>query len=403
MKQPSPNVHADKLHVMPSGRAVIGVSHSWAKEVDRALNSILDASPDLRHVAIQVPKAEGDVRRLFHSADGLTWRQVHLREFGARRFDIAAIVRGAKELDGDPAFYGSLTEANLRLRQIAGDMVAPRDLLGRVLATAPGSLAGWVDARLRPILDHAGVLYVEGATNEKARNGRRLALVTIERLIRHLRCALQPDDVFLPPQDDQFGSMLENAFKTFVIRRHVPFITNAHDMFVIFGKVTAGRRKELAKGVWADAARMPRDARFDTVYGALLRQAEGHPIYGDDDYRRLEALLAADLEAGYRVVRLDGHLFIRSDNRWRPARLAPVSGEASWERGVIVSRNFGRVIVPPFIRDGEIVPGYTRNGPGEGPSEPRSEPVTMRCLDRPLHDANLHWIHAYHAWETARG
>lgn len=97
---------------------------------------------------------------------------------------------------------------------------------------------------------------------------------------------------------------------------------------------------------------VPRNSRFDTIYGALLRQAGGHPIYGDDKYNELEELLAAELAEGYRVVRLDGRLFIRSGNRWRAARLAPIVGEASWERGVIVSRNFGRAIVPPFIRDG---------------------------------------------------
>lgn len=51
---------------------------------------------------------------------------------------------------------------------------------------------------------------------------------------------------------------------------------------------------------------------------------------------------------------------------------------------MIVSRNHGRVIVPPHWRDGQLVPGYTRNGPGEGPSKQRKQPLEMRCIERPI-------------------
>lgn len=255
MRQPSHNFHSNKQHVMPSGRRVIGVSHSWARAVDGALMATLCASPDLRHVAVSVPKAEGERLRLFHSDDGTTWRQVHLAEFGALRFDIAAIVRGAQELDGDPAFDGSLTKDNLRLREIAGKMLFPVNRFGRDLVPASNSLAGWVEARLRPILDHAATLYVDGPTSEPARNGRRLTVVTIERLIRHLRHALHGIDVFEPPRDDRFGMKLESDFKTFLIRRHIQFTTIPHDLLADFSRLAAARRKEIAKGIWADAAR----------------------------------------------------------------------------------------------------------------------------------------------------
>lgn len=398
---PNRNFHAERVHEMPSGRRVHGVSHSWARAVDETLSSILAEFPDLRFVGIQVPKAERDVIRLFHSEDGTNWRQVHLPNFGPRRYNIRAIVRGAHELDGDLAFSSELNKENLLLREIAGRLVSPEHR-GRSRGEQYESLSDWVEKRLRKILDYAGHLYVEGATSEPARKGREHALITIERMIRHLRVSLTPQEFFKMPEDVRYQAQIEGALQRFIIKRHVPFLSSPGDLLYAFEILPKSKKKKIAKGVWADAARMPRNSRFDTIYGALLRQAEGHPIYGDDDYRRLEALLAADLAAGYRVVRLNGKLFIWSNNRWRAATTDP-RAEADWNRGEIISRNYGRVIVPPHRKHGELMPGYTRNGPGEGPAERRPQAVIFRCVDRPIPNTNLQWLHAYHAWELENG
>jgi len=43
-----------------------------------------------------------------------------------------------------------------------------------------------------------------------------------------------------------------------------------------------------------------------------------------------------------------------------------------WAAGNIVSKNFGRIVVLPFIKDdGTHVSGHTRNAPGDGPAKPR--------------------------------
>lgn len=120
------NIHTEKMHRMPSGRQVVGVSHSWARSLDEALEGILAASPELQHAAVNVPMSDRDVLRLFHSKCGTTWRQVRPADLGRCKFNFRDVVRGAQELDGDPAFDSELTAENLRLRQIAGRLLAPR-------------------------------------------------------------------------------------------------------------------------------------------------------------------------------------------------------------------------------------------------------------------------------------
>lgn len=396
------NPHLGKVHKLTGNRVVLDISHSWAKSVDDALSRILTESPELRYVSITVPKADRDVFRLFHSDDGKSWRQVHLASFGSRRYDIRWIVRGAQELDGDPSFDTELTADNLELREIVGKMLAPRDRY-RVPLQELDSLQDWAERLIRPVLDHAGTLYVEGAGSEEAKNGRQQALLTINRLIQHLRFSLREDAKFILPGKNIYSSWTQDSLEKFILKRHLPFVQDVSAFRYGFPKMPLSKKRKIVKQVWADAARVSGDARFDTIYGALLRQAEGHPIYGDADYKRLETLLAADLQAGYRVVQLNGRLFIRNSGRWRAGRLAPhVEGEPDWARGTIISRNYGRVIVPPFRRDQELVPGYTRNGSGEGPSEVRDKPVEMKCLNRPVENTNLNWIHAYHAWELTQ-
>lgn len=47
-------------------------------------------------------------------------------------------------------------------------------------------------------------------------------------------------------------------------------------------------------------------------------------------------------------------------------------GDTIWEAGKIVSKNHGRIVVLPYIKeDGEHVSGYTKNVGGDGPALPR--------------------------------
>ncbi len=392
---------------MVSGRQVRGVSHSWASAVEIALEEVLAGSPDLRHVAIQVPKADRDVLRLFYSKDGTVWSQVHLPAFySGKRFDARAIARGARELDGDPAFSADLSLFNLRIREQAGLIVEPRPSRRafRQLPQRYNSLSDWVETRARAIRDAVGELYMDGAGSEEARTGRRMSLVAIERLIDRLRIQLGGDTSFkLAPDDNLYDIQIAGAIEDHFILRRYPFLTRTSDFRLSLPALTQARRKDVVRGLWADAAGLLRDARFDHIYGTLLRSAEGHPVFGDRDYRKLEALLADALQDGFHVVRMGGRLFVWSNRRWHFMQEdRSKAGIADWTRGMIVSRNHGRVIVPPHRRDGELVPGYTRNGPGEGPSKQRKQPLEMRCIERPIGGTDQAWLHAYHAWETAQ-
>ncbi|MGP3726356.1 hypothetical protein [Cereibacter sphaeroides] len=399
--------YSTKIHRMGSGREVHGVSHSWANAVEVALEEVLPGSPDLQHVMIRVPKADRDVLRLFHSGDGIAWAQVPLSAFyGEKRFDIRAIARGARELDGDPAFPANLSLFSLRLREQAGLLVDPRPGRGPFGQLPPqhASLADWVETRARAIRDAAAELYVDGAGSEETRAGRRMSLVAIERLIDRLRSQLPADTSFaLAPDDALSDAQIAGAIQDHFILRRYPFLTQTWDLKRSLQHLNKAERKTVARGFWADAAGLPRNARFDRIYGALLRSAEGHPVFGDRDYRKLEALLADALRDGFLVVRMADRLFVWSGRRWQPMREDRSKvGVADWTRGMIVSRNHGRVIVPPHWRSGELVPGYTRNGPGEGPSKQRKQPLEMRCVERPISGTDQAWLHAYHAWEAAQ-
>lgn len=47
-------------------------------------------------------------------------------------------------------------------------------------------------------------------------------------------------------------------------------------------------------------------------------------------------------------------------------------GDTIWEAGKIVSKNHGRIVVLPYVKEnGELVSGYTKNAAGDGPALPR--------------------------------
>lgn len=88
------------------------------------------------------------------------------------------------------------------------------------------------------------------------------------------------------------------------------------------------------------------------------------------------------LRGGYRFVEIDGQLYIYFDAKgaWRSptsferacVRQAQQRGGRPWFDGPIISRNYGSIIVPPFMKaDGTKVVGHTKNPPGEGPADLR--------------------------------
>lgn len=86
-------------------------------------------------------------------------------------------------------------------------------------------------------------------------------------------------------------------------------------------------------------------------------------------------------ERGIDLVIIQSRAFVWSDSEWRERDVdrkrstMQGAGSQAWLKAEIVSRNYGRVIVLPFVRDdGVVVPGHTRNPPHEGKSPPRATP-----------------------------
>lgn len=93
----------------------------------------------------------------------------------------------------------------------------------------------------------------------------------------------------------------------------------------------------------------------------------------------MKDMLADALAAGRHAVVLDRFVFWYEPDGgmgWTVKEIGtPDKADANaveWAAGTIVSRNFGRIVVLPFIKDdGVHVSGHTRNGPGDGPAKPR--------------------------------
>lgn len=84
------------------------------------------------------------------------------------------------------------------------------------------------------------------------------------------------------------------------------------------------------------------------------------------------------LSRGERVLVTGNFVFWYEEDRsvgWIVKSVAPsddADGTAIWEEGEILSKNHGRIVVLPYIKeDGEMVSGHTKNAPGDGPAKPR--------------------------------
>ena len=90
-------------------------------------------------------------------------------------------------------------------------------------------------------------------------------------------------------------------------------------------------------------------------------------------------LLDEALAQGTRVLVLGGFVFwYEAEGKvgWIVKALgsakASGDGDTIWEAGKIVSKNHGRIVVLPYIKEnGEHVSGYTKNVAGDGPALPR--------------------------------
>ncbi|VWB22691.1 hypothetical protein [Burkholderia stagnalis] len=92
----------------------------------------------------------------------------------------------------------------------------------------------------------------------------------------------------------------------------------------------------------------------------------------------VQRMLADALARGERVLVCNGIVFWYEDDGtvgWQVKQTADTTdseGATLWETGTILSKNHGRLVILPYIKeDGERVQGHTRNAPNDGLAKPR--------------------------------
>lgn len=110
----------------------------------------------------------------------------------------------------------------------------------------------------------------------------------------------------------------------------------------------------------------------------------------------VKRMLAEALSNGHRVVIAAGFVFWYEDDSnigWVVKSVGRESdgekGETIWHEGTIISKNHGRIVVLPYIKDnGEKVQGHTKNSAHEGAALPRHSAeyleLPFRILDGDL-------------------
>lgn len=93
----------------------------------------------------------------------------------------------------------------------------------------------------------------------------------------------------------------------------------------------------------------------------------------------VQRILAEALARGQRVVVMGGFVFWYEEDGTPGWTVKSTGGESSgeegntlWFEGTILSKNHGRIVVLPYIREsGETVQGHTKNAPHDGTALPR--------------------------------
>lgn len=367
----------------------------------------IEENPHLRFVSVTTTDKRPTGAMIFHSEDGINWvAQPGLIEgmddfaqFYPKDFNL-----GAERLDGDDLVSNSPTRDNALLR--LG--------VGRIDYGEHASFQDMLDYELDELREEIGHIFVDGAQSYERKLGREATLITINRTIDQIARSLSVDpyEQFTPPPldsertsgeflfDRRDGSNLAGEYELYLARRRYPFISNLNPLGEWPKESKTDRNKRKA-GFWADACGLPHGANRSEIHGRLIAISKGHPIFGDDHFNRLAGLLQECLERGQHVVLLGDRLFVRRADRWR-AYHREEEGTPTWTEGVVKSNNFGRLIVPPFYKDGELQNGYTRNSAGEGKSKPRPEPEIWKVAHRELAPSDLAWVHALHDWDLAQ-
>ena len=113
------------------------------------------------------------------------------------------------------------------------------------------------------------------------------------------------------------------------------------------------------------------------------------------------AALGRAREMGKELVVFGNVAYQWIDGEWRLRevvrrdRSGRGQGATLWLTGPIVSRNYGRIIILPFIKsDGTEVNGYTRNSPYEGEAPPRAEPRVIPFEVYARNSRDDTWVHS---------
>lgn len=93
----------------------------------------------------------------------------------------------------------------------------------------------------------------------------------------------------------------------------------------------------------------------------------------------VKRMLSEALSKGQKVLLVDGFVFWFEDHNqvgWTVKEAsdsgAGAKGNTLWKEGTIISKNHGRIVVLPYIKEnGDYVQGHTKNAPNDGKALPR--------------------------------
>ncbi len=140
-----------------------------------------------------------------------------------------------------------------------------------------------------------------------------------------------------------------------------------------------------------------KEARIQGMWFTTYRHQTYQWDPGSDQWEaasdKVAAALSVAINGHHTYVRIAGryYIYIEAHGSWRPSSPyerrcidhASQRGGRPWFDGPIVSRNYGCIIVPPFIKsDGTPVNGHTKNRPGEGPARPRTSDILIEDPER---------------------
>lgn len=197
------------------------------------------------------------------------------------------------------------------------------------------------------------------------------------------------EDIILPEKEENFKNDLFNQLQ------EMPYLR----MALVRAGTKYGIIYKNLKGEWSKSYHPNKKT---LIYVERSKIANAFNLKGDEHWGKTKAKIRKELlpiasnllqlesvkkllkEAqakGQKVLVCNGYVFwFEEDGNigWQIKQVKPTEssntlGETIWKEGTILSKNHGRLVILPYIKEnGEYVQGHTKNAPHDGPAKPRA-------------------------------